>query len=71
MIKDLEDTRLAGLKAYSPSQGLKKAEILYEKEAEKALKNFGKENVVYADSYLDKYHNTQIQYTKYDKLKYQ
>ncbi|WP_318506525.1 hypothetical protein [Bacillus sp. T3] len=69
MTKNLDDQRLQGVKAYSPSQGLKKPVVLYEEEAEKAIEGLEKENVVYANSYIDKYHNTQVNYTKFHSLK--
>lgn len=67
MVKDFGDWRLKGNKAYSPSHGLIKPEVVYDTEADQAIEGLGKENVVCEDSYPDTYHNTSIHYVKFKK----
>lgn len=67
MVKDFGDPRLQGNKAYSPSQGLKKPQVVYDLEAEQAVNGLGKENVVREGSYSNTYRNTEVKYTKFKK----
>lgn len=69
MAKDLDDPRLQGVKAYSRSKGLKEPLVLYNERAEQALEELENKNVVYANSYIDKYHNSQVIYKKYNSFK--
>ncbi|GIP35956.1 hypothetical protein [Paenibacillus sp. J2TS4] len=69
MVKDFGDPRLQGNKVYSPSQGLKKPQVVYDTEAEQAVEGLGKENMVRGGSYTNTHHNNTVKYVKFNKLK--